>query len=183
MTQAHVDELEAMVPEDGQADKEYIGKSGLFVRKAKGPNKWYQNVTRSKPTQGGNGASTISQPERTSIKLGWTKRISLADAVKIGDDFKVWAVGRTRQECRDVAKMFREYAKTEVEGKQKVSVRVLRDALDRATGSTDNSQGDAKITPSPLPPRSPNVFGESTQTESSTARPAQARPLMLYGKR
>ena len=138
-----------MVPEDGQADKEYIGKSGLFVRKAKGPNKWYQNVTRSKPTQGGNGASTISQPERTSIKLGWTKRISLADAVKIGDDFKMWAVGRTRQECRDVAKMFREYAKTEVEGKQKVSVRALRDALDRATGPTDNSQGDAKITPIP----------------------------------
>ena len=136
-TQARVNKLEAMGRGDIPNDHEYFG-GALRVQILNGPNQWFQVIT------------TIDK-RQTTVNLGWTKRISLADAKKFGRSFKEWAHEHTNQECLDAAKRFREYAKTEERGKKRVGSKALGDALDRAIGPTDSShekfRTNVEITP------------------------------------
>ncbi len=136
-TQARVNKLEAMGRGDIPNDHEYF-RSALRVQVRNGPNQWVQVIKTIDGTQ-------------TSVILGWTKRISLADASDVGSTFKEWAHEHTNQECLDAAKRFREYAKAEEKAKRRVGSKALGGALDRAFGPTDSShektQHDVEITP------------------------------------
>ena len=138
MTQARVNELENMVRGDIPNDQVYLGKQGLRVGIYNGPNKWSQ-VIAPKPDHTIAASGNKRKKPSTSIELGRTKQISFRNAKEIGNTFKKWARERTNQECQDAAKMFREYAKTDVEGRR-VGLKALRDALDRAISLTDSSQ-------------------------------------------
>ena len=139
MTQARVNELENVVRGDIPNDQVYLGNQGLRVGIYNGPNKWSQ-VIAPKPDHKTIAASGNKRKKpSTSIELGRTKRISFRNAKEIGNTFKKWAREHTNQECQDAAKMFREYAKTDVEGRR-AGLKVLRDALDRAISLTDSSQ-------------------------------------------
>ena len=124
-TQAQVDALEGTVPPRGDVERISCGGGlTLFVRK--GANKWFQLVS---PT------NTVRS---TTMGLGRTARILLEDAREIGGRFKVWAKEHTSQECNAATDVFQENAKTEVEG-ERVDLKALRDALERAIGPTDRS--------------------------------------------
>ena len=96
MSQKRVDELEDKV---GPAGAEYIGGHGLKVQVNKGPNTWFQEVT-------------VSSGKQTTMGLGRTKRVLLANAEKIGGMFKDWAVTHTMEECKATAGRFRDLAQT-----------------------------------------------------------------------
>ena len=123
MTQAQVDELEAKARGDVPHDHVTLARF-LRVEIRNKPNRWAQAIA---PKPDG---------RVTTIALGWTKRISFHDAKEIGNIFKEWASEHTKQECSDAAVIFREYAKTEVEGKR-VGLKALRDALDKAIGAQE----------------------------------------------
>ena len=123
-TQARVDQLEALGRGDIRHNQEYFG-GGLRVEVKSGPNKWVQVITT---TDG-----------QTTILLGRTKRLSLHDAKDIGSRFKAWTTKHTNEKCHAAAKMFREYAKSDVEG-NKVGLKARRYALNLAIGLlTDSS--------------------------------------------
>ena len=124
-TQAQVDAREGTVPLKGDVER-LFWEGGLTLYVRKGANKWFQLVS---PT------NTIRS---TTMGLGRTARILLKDAREIGGRFKVWARDHTSQECNAAANVFRENAKTEVEG-ERVDLKTLRDALERAIGPTDRS--------------------------------------------
>lgn len=70
MTQARVDELENMGPDEVGHSQEYLGGHGLRVQINKGPNTWFQQVTPS------------PDERPTTMGLGRTRRISFANAKK-----------------------------------------------------------------------------------------------------
>ena len=138
VTQAQVDAREGTVPPEGRDDQRIHCEDGLHLYVRKGANKWFQTVS---PT------NTIGS---TTMGLGRTARILLEDAREVGDGFKVWAKDHTSQECNAAANVFRENAKTEVEG-ERVDLKALRSALEQAIGTTDSlrekTQDDVEITP------------------------------------
>lgn len=129
LLQARVDQLEDMEPDETGKMQEYLGGHGLRVQvnKAK-PNTWSQVV------------STAPSGKQTSMKLGYTKRVSFADAERIGDAIAEWARTHTMAECKDAAERFRVQAKTEQEKKGRVSQQRLDKAWRKVVGETDCQQ-------------------------------------------
>lgn len=123
MSQKRVDELEAKV---GPSGEEYIGGQGLRVTVNRGPNTWSQVV------QADRGMA--------SLRLGLTRRVSFANAKKVGKAFKDWAEAHTREECRVTAGRFRELAQTNA-GKRRVPYHKLERALREATGEQNGEGG------------------------------------------
>ena len=115
MTQARVDELERMTPDEAGQKQVYLGEQGLRVQVNKGPNTWFQEV------------KTSPDDKQTTMGLGRTKRVSFTHAKRLGRVFKGWAAGRTMQECGEAAARFRALAATAVIGRR-VGWSVLEDA-------------------------------------------------------
>ena len=126
--QARVNELEDMGPEEAGRRYVYIGGHSLRVSvNAIRSNTWAQVV------------STKPHGKATSMRLGHTKRISFANAEKMGRAFAKWAEDHTMAECNDAAKRFREHAKTE-SGARRVPLRQLEDAWREVTSTTTGSR-------------------------------------------
>ena len=123
MSQRRVDELEDRV----EPASVYIGGHGLRVQVNKGPNTWFQVVT-------------VSSDKQTAMGLGLTKRVSFANAEKIGDMFKDWAVTHTMDECGATAGRFRELAQTET-GTRRMSYAKLEIAWHKATAGPAGKEG------------------------------------------
>ena len=129
MTQARVDALEDMTPDEVRK-MVYLGGQGLRVQMNTGPNTWGQVV------------KTSPDHRHTTMGLGRTKRISFAHAKMLGETLKDWATGHTMQECGEAAARFRALAETDVVGRH-VSWRALADAWQEAM--YDSSDHDRQL--------------------------------------
>lgn len=129
MTQSRVDQLEDMGPDEAGRRQVYVGGHGLRVQinKAK-PNMWSQVVP------------TAPSGKYTSMKLGYTKRITFADAENMGDAIAQWARTHTMAECKDAAERFRAQAKSEKRRGGRISRRRLDESWRKVIGETDRQQ-------------------------------------------
>ena len=125
VTQARVDELEDMTPDEVGHKQVYLGGQGLRVQINIGPNTWFQEV------------KTSPDDRQTTMGLGRTKRVSFAHAKRLGDTFKNWATEHTMQECGEAAARFRALAETGVVGRR-VGWHALADAWREAMSGSPN---------------------------------------------
>lgn len=114
VTQARVDELEDMTPDQSGQRQVYIGDRPP----CSGEHRAQHMVPRVKTSPG---------QRQTVMGLGRTKRISFVSAKSLGRTFKVWAAEHMMQECGEAAERFRALAATAVAGR-----RVGRPALEDA---------------------------------------------------
>lgn len=173
MSQKLIDELEAKVGPEAK----YVG-GGLRAQVNKGPNTWFQEVT-------------TSNLQQTHVRLGKIKRISFANAVKIGYILKQWAAAHTREECQLTSSRFRELAQTN-SGTRSVPYKQLKTAWSEATSEqngddrTDQEQLDKLKgdTPRPVPggegPEHKNLKEHVKRTPSILGLPQAAAAESEY---